>query len=51
MLTDAGPVILEGNSMGSWLLANFGRRGGRKAASLLPVLAEWASAAGSLQPG
>jgi hypothetical protein len=44
--TDAGPMILEGNSMGSWLLANFGRRG-RNAASLLPVLAEWATVAGA----
>jgi hypothetical protein len=46
VLTDAGPMILEGNSMGSWLLANFGRRG-RNAASLLPALAEWAAIAGT----
>lgn len=43
VLTDAGPMILEGNTMGSWLLANFGRMRGRKAASLVPLLAEWAA--------
>lgn len=45
VLTDTGPMILEGNTMGSWLLANFGRFRGRSAGSLLPVLAEWAAAA------
>lgn len=44
VLTDAGPVILEGNSMGNWLLVRFSGRG---AGSLLPLLAEWALAAGA----
>ncbi|HWF76808.1 MAG TPA: sugar-transfer associated ATP-grasp domain-containing protein [Caulobacteraceae bacterium] len=44
VLTDTGPVILEGNSMGSWLLVNLGRFRGQGAASLVPLLAEWVAA-------
>jgi hypothetical protein len=44
VLTEAGPVILEGNSMANWLLANFSRLCGGGAGSLLPLLAEWVEA-------
>ena len=44
VLTDAGPMILEGNSMGNWLLVNFGRFRGVGAGSLVPLLAEWVPA-------
>jgi hypothetical protein len=45
VLTDAGPMILEGNSMANWLLANLARSRDWNATSLLPLLAEWESAA------
>jgi hypothetical protein len=43
ILTDAGPVILEGNTAGDWILTTLAHRG--EAASLTPILEEWAARA------
>jgi hypothetical protein len=48
VMTDAGPIILEGNSMTNWVLPRFSRAPGQDA-SLLPLLAEWAAAAEALR--
>jgi len=40
--TQAGPVVLEGNSRGSWILTNLPASDGLTAAALIPLLARWA---------
>lgn len=48
VLTDAGPMILEGNSVCNWVLVNYGRTCGADADSLVPLLAEWNTAADTI---
>ena len=44
ILSPAGPVILEGNSTGNWILASLPGIFGLESAPLPPLLAQWATA-------
>lgn len=41
ILTDSGPVILEGNSMGNWILASLPGHMSLEMCELVPLLASW----------
>ncbi len=46
ILSPQGPVILEGNTAGDWILTNFAAVSGLQTVPLEPILQEWALQAG-----